>query len=113
MTPCAPSDRQNLGVCNKCGKTVPLEYLERDGRLYLVKHCPDCGTTESLSSSNAANCVSSGFRYCSRVSSCAADGGGAMEDGFNSCSYLSACVAENVTDKKYDNCVYACSESCH
>ena len=68
---------------------------------------------QNVSSSNVANCRLSGFRYCSRVSACAVDGLGNTADGFNSCSYLSACVAENVTDKKYDNCVYACSESCH
>jgi len=40
-------------VCEKCRKLVPAEHIARDGRVYVSKQCPDCGTTEALVSSDA------------------------------------------------------------
>src|SRR5262245_1000268 len=45
--------KQNLGVCGKCNKIVPLDHRIRDQRVYLLKKCPDCGETETLISSSA------------------------------------------------------------
>ena len=43
----------NSGVCEKCRKVVPVTHdLRKDG-VYIVKDCPDCGTTEALVSSDA------------------------------------------------------------
>jgi uncharacterized radical SAM superfamily Fe-S cluster-containing enzyme len=44
---------QNRGICSKCHKVVLVHHAERDGKIYLVKECPDCGVTESLVSCNA------------------------------------------------------------
>jgi len=44
----------NRSSCNKCLKLVPATTVERDGAIYLVKECPECGTTETLISSDAA-----------------------------------------------------------
>jgi len=44
----------NYGVCQKCRERVPATHLIREGKVYLSKACPDCGTTEALVSSNAA-----------------------------------------------------------
>ena len=44
----------NNAVCTKCRKRVPSDHAFREGRVFLVKHCPDCGDTESLLSSNPA-----------------------------------------------------------
>jgi uncharacterized radical SAM superfamily Fe-S cluster-containing enzyme len=43
----------NYGVCNTCRKRVPATHVIRDGEVYLVKDCPDCGITEALVSSHA------------------------------------------------------------
>jgi hypothetical protein len=43
----------NRGLCTSCGRLVPAEREERDGRVYLVKDCPDCGRNEVLISSDA------------------------------------------------------------
>lgn len=43
----------NRGLCNQCGKLVKAETQFRDGLVYLAKECPDCGTTETLVSSDA------------------------------------------------------------
>ncbi len=45
--------KTSLGVCNKCRKTAPATYENRDERIYLVKHCEVCGDTEALVSSSA------------------------------------------------------------
>ena len=45
----------NHAYCNLCEALVPAKQLERDGRVFLVKECPDCGPTEALLSSNAAS----------------------------------------------------------
>ncbi len=42
----------NLGVCKKCRRRVPAEHVFRDGKVYIRKECPDCGTNESLISSD-------------------------------------------------------------
>jgi len=44
---------QNLGFCQECGKISPAYHSERNGKVYLVKECPDCGATETLVSSDA------------------------------------------------------------
>ncbi len=41
-------------VCEDCRKLVPAEHVAREGRVYIVKHCPDCGATEAMVSSDAA-----------------------------------------------------------
>ena len=43
----------NKSFCNTCGKLAPSVQLERDGKVYLVKDCPDCGKTETLIASDA------------------------------------------------------------
>ena len=43
----------NCGVCERCRKRVPAEHAVRDGKIYLQKHCPDCGLTEAIVSSDA------------------------------------------------------------
>ncbi len=44
----------NKGVCEKCRSVVPIAHTIRNGKVYIVKDCPDCGPTEALVSSNAA-----------------------------------------------------------
>jgi hypothetical protein len=43
----------NLGLCNKCKGRVPAEFFFRDGQTWIRKECPDCGSNESLVSSDA------------------------------------------------------------
>ena len=43
----------NKSFCNSCNKLVPAERAERDGKIFLVKQCPDCGPTETLISADA------------------------------------------------------------
>jgi len=43
----------NLGICGQCRQRVPAEFVLRDGKVYLRKQCPSCGTSESLVSNNA------------------------------------------------------------
>lgn len=45
---------QNRGICAKCDKIAPAHHIERDGKVYLVKECPDCGRTEAQVSTEAA-----------------------------------------------------------
>ena len=42
------------GICETCRKRVPATHAVRDGKVYLSKDCPDCGTTEALVSNDAA-----------------------------------------------------------
>ena len=42
----------NLGMCNHCKGSVPAEFIVRDGGVWIRKHCPDCGATESLVSND-------------------------------------------------------------
>ena len=44
----------NYGVCDKCSERVPATHVLRDGKVYLSKQCPTCGTTEALVSNDAA-----------------------------------------------------------
>ena len=46
-------ETDNIGLCNKCRGRVPAKFFERDGRTWIRKECPDCGTTESVVSSDA------------------------------------------------------------
>ena len=43
----------NRSFCNTCDKLVTATHEERDGRVFLVKDCPDCGPTETLISCDA------------------------------------------------------------
>lgn len=43
----------NRAYCNKCLKLAPTDTVTRDGKVFLVKNCPDCGVTETLISSDA------------------------------------------------------------
>ena len=43
----------NRSLCNKCKGLVPTDRAVRDGKVYLVKHCPECGVTETMVSSDA------------------------------------------------------------
>jgi 7,8-dihydro-6-hydroxymethylpterin dimethyltransferase len=43
----------NMGLCGNCRGQVPAKHTIRDGKVYLTKDCPACGTTEALVSSNA------------------------------------------------------------
>lgn len=44
---------KNHALCNQCQTLVPAEAVERDGKVYLVKHCSECGATDTLISSVA------------------------------------------------------------
>jgi len=44
----------NKSFCNSCQTLVPARRIERDGKVYLVKECVRCGTTETMISSDAA-----------------------------------------------------------
>jgi len=43
----------NLAICTSCRMPVPAEHVIRHGKVYLRKHCPDCGVSESLISTDA------------------------------------------------------------
>ncbi len=45
--------RTNYAVCSRCQKRVPAGHAVRDGRVYLVKSCPECGPNEALLSTDA------------------------------------------------------------
>jgi len=47
------SDAQNRGICSKCSRITPAHHKIRDGKVVLIKECPDCGSTETVVSSNA------------------------------------------------------------
>lgn len=49
-----PSKNKNVGLCNKCQGRVPAAFVERDGKVWIRKNCPDHGETESLVSSDVA-----------------------------------------------------------
>ena len=42
------------GICEECRKRIPATHVVRDGKVYISKQCPDCGTTEALVSNDAA-----------------------------------------------------------
>ena len=43
----------NKSFCEKCKKLVATHPVERDGKVYLVKECSECGATEALISSDS------------------------------------------------------------
>ena len=45
---------QSLGFCSECHQRVPADYRLHDEQVWFRKSCPDCGTNESLVSSDAA-----------------------------------------------------------
>ncbi len=45
--------QSNLGLCNQCRGRVAAEFFVGDEQIWIRKHCPDCGCTESLVSSHA------------------------------------------------------------
>jgi len=44
----------NYGLCEKCRKSVPLSHVIENGKVYVSKDCPTCGTTRALVSTDAA-----------------------------------------------------------
>ena len=44
---------RNNALCSLCWKVVPTDRVVRDGKVYLIKHCKDCGDGETLISNNA------------------------------------------------------------
>ncbi len=44
----------NLGLCGKCRRSVPADYVITDNKVWLRKECPSCGQTETLVSADAA-----------------------------------------------------------
>jgi len=42
------------GICEQCRGRIPARHVIRDGKVYISKECPECGTTEALVSSDAA-----------------------------------------------------------
>lgn len=38
----------NIGFCSKCKKKVPIKHVQRDGKEFLEKECPDCGSNYEL-----------------------------------------------------------------
>ena len=44
----------NKSFCGSCHELVPTRRVERDGKVYLAKDCPACGTSEVLVSNDAA-----------------------------------------------------------
>jgi len=44
---------ENRGICGKCKGAVPAFHKEIAGKIFLIKECPKCGTTEALVSSDA------------------------------------------------------------
>jgi uncharacterized radical SAM superfamily Fe-S cluster-containing enzyme len=45
--------RANQSFCNSCRQLVPSAHQEHDGKVFLVKDCPECGRTETLIASDA------------------------------------------------------------
>ena len=43
----------NHALCNACQKLVDARIERRDNQMFLVKECPECGTTETLISGDA------------------------------------------------------------
>ena len=43
----------NKSFCLSCEKLVATQRVERDGKIFLVKDCPECGSTETLISNHA------------------------------------------------------------
>jgi len=43
----------NYALCNSCKKLAPASVVDRDGKVFLAKDCPQCGPTETLISSDA------------------------------------------------------------
>lgn len=48
------TDPVNRSYCTGCHSIVPTHHERRDGKVYLVKDCPDCGVSEAMVSSDAA-----------------------------------------------------------
>jgi uncharacterized Fe-S cluster-containing radical SAM superfamily protein len=46
--------QQSIGLCTDCRARVPADYHFRNGQVWIRKLCPQCGTNESLVSSDAA-----------------------------------------------------------
>ena len=58
----------NRSYCVKCSNLVPSVTLEREGKIYLTKNCPTCGTTETLIASDSGRYLEkqrldNGFNY--------------------------------------------------
>jgi len=58
----------NRAFCNTCGELVPAEPRERDGKVFLIKDCPECGPNETLISADGARyyakrALDTGYQY--------------------------------------------------
>jgi len=53
MAPDVTPTPTNRGICGTCRKVVPAHHETRDGSVYLVKVCPDCGRNETRVSTDA------------------------------------------------------------
>ncbi len=40
--------RETLSVCPECSRVIPAKIVNRDGKLYIVKDCPEHGHFEEL-----------------------------------------------------------------
>jgi len=65
----------NKAFCDSCNKLVPATPVERDGRIFLKKECPDCGTSHVYISSDAARyhakrAVDIDFEYSGCLANC-------------------------------------------
>ena len=47
------NSNKNYGYCNLCEAKVTLSHRASNGRVYLIKHCPECGETQTLISSDS------------------------------------------------------------
>ncbi|NQU42612.1 hypothetical protein HQ520_04960, partial [bacterium] len=43
----------NRAICSKCSQPVTARHEESEGKVYLVKECPDCGDSRIVISSDA------------------------------------------------------------
>ena len=47
-------DEKNRGICPQCSKVTPARHEIRGNDVFLIKDCPDCGTIETVVSTDAA-----------------------------------------------------------
>jgi uncharacterized radical SAM superfamily Fe-S cluster-containing enzyme len=65
----------NRALCNTCTQLVDADTVERDGKVFLVKECSVCGTTETLISNDASRyaekrSLDAGFQYVGCALNC-------------------------------------------
>ena len=47
------SDDNNRGICSKCNQIAPAHHEVRENKVILIKDCTDCGSTETVVSTDA------------------------------------------------------------